>query len=361
MGFPKIKRVNTVGIRFTKGERNDGHYLEIIEHILGIERNEIHGLAEMGPKKFMIKFKALFTYNRIVQEFVGKPITIDDSHEFEVDDISTYKNRVQVKKVPFEMEDATLKTLLERFGKVENINTPLKRFGDYTDMVSDERIVWMVVEFPIPSSLYIKDSETYLYFSYVQQTKTCHKCGSDEHMVDKCQIYKTTKPQERDNAVDLDPIEMLSPNRNRTLSESSNSSSDSDECEESKSGLSSDSDIENDSLKLSPSQTVRLNMPIDNQHENPVSRPECGHVSSAEINLFDHLISHTGETEDSTKIPQIPIPMARRNYPSSSQNENVLSIDKNINKRELSVSPENSYAYHAKPKTVKVPRVECLV
>ena len=31
MGFPKIKRVNTVGIRYTKGEREDSYYVKIIK------------------------------------------------------------------------------------------------------------------------------------------------------------------------------------------------------------------------------------------------------------------------------------------------------------------------------------------
>ena len=125
MGLPKLKRVNTVAIRFTKGERSDAHYLEIIENMLGVERNEIFGLAEMGPKKFMIKFKTFYTNNRIVTSFGGKSIRMDDDHEFVVDDLSTYKNRVRVQKVPFGMDDSTLKALLERYGKVENISTSL--------------------------------------------------------------------------------------------------------------------------------------------------------------------------------------------------------------------------------------------
>ena len=50
--------------------------------------------------------------------------------------------------------------------------------------------------YPIPSSLYIKDSETYIYFSYLEQPKTCHKCGSELHMVNQCDIYQTTKPKD---------------------------------------------------------------------------------------------------------------------------------------------------------------------
>ena len=114
MGFPKLKRVNTIGIRFTKGEKSGSHYLEIIENVLCVPRDEIYGIAEMGPKKFMLKLKTFSTYNRLIKDFEGKVTKLDDDHEFALDDLSTYKNRVRVQKVPFGMDVNTLKTLLGR-------------------------------------------------------------------------------------------------------------------------------------------------------------------------------------------------------------------------------------------------------
>ena len=238
MGFPTLRRENTVGIRFTKGKVEDSHYREIIYHVLKVEDNEVYGMAPMGPKRFMLKVTSWGTYNRIVKDFVGQQLVIDDENEYVIDDLSTYKNRVRVTKVPFEMSDNELKKLMERYGKVENIITSHKNFGDYSNIISDERIVWMVVEFSIPSSLYIKESETYIYFSYPQQTKTCHKCGDHDHKVDKCYAAKNTRPGDRDNAVslDLDHFAVSSPNRNRQVSESS-SDSDNSDFEDSKSAL----------------------------------------------------------------------------------------------------------------------------
>ena len=83
MGFPKLKRVNTVGIRYTKGERNEDHYFEIINNILKVTRDQIFGMAEMGKKKFMLKLNTFATYNELVNEFVGKRLIIDDEHEIE--------------------------------------------------------------------------------------------------------------------------------------------------------------------------------------------------------------------------------------------------------------------------------------
>ena len=114
MGFPEKKRVNTIGIRYIKGEREDSHYRTIIVDILGVSEDEIGGICEMGPKRFMLKVASAEIYLRICREFVhgGYAYRISDDIEFEVDDISTYKNRVRVTKVPFEMENEELKSLL---------------------------------------------------------------------------------------------------------------------------------------------------------------------------------------------------------------------------------------------------------
>ena len=226
----------------------------------------------------------------------------------------------------------------------------------------------MVLAFPILSSLYIKDSEseTYIYFSYLQQPKKCHKCGSGDHLVDQCDVYRTTKPKDRENAVDLDHEEVLDSNRNRTESGSSSSSSDTDEMEDSKSGLSSESETESDTLRLSPSQTVRLNILDDNA-------PECDYTPRLGINPNDHMSDHIVETDTATKkliseivksppnnsYPQIPVPRARMSYSRSYQPASIPSV--NNKRRELSVSPENTSEILSKPKTGKVARLECLV
>ena len=47
MDFPKIKHVNTVGIRYTRGEREDSHYAKIIVNVLEVSEDEIGGICEM--------------------------------------------------------------------------------------------------------------------------------------------------------------------------------------------------------------------------------------------------------------------------------------------------------------------------
>ena len=49
-----------------------------------------------------------------------------------------------------------------------------------------------------------KETETYINFSYLEQSKTRHKCGSDIHFAKDCDVFKTTNPKERENVVNLD-------------------------------------------------------------------------------------------------------------------------------------------------------------
>ena len=60
------------------------------------------------------------------------------------------------------MDDDTLKNFMERYGKVENIVTSYKTYVNYSGIFSDEQIVWMMIDFPITSSLFIMESETYI-------------------------------------------------------------------------------------------------------------------------------------------------------------------------------------------------------
>lgn len=362
MGFPTLKRENTVAIRFTKGQVEDSHYREIIYHTLGVENDEVYGIASMGVKRFMLKVSTWSTYNRIVKDFVGKYFVIDDDHEYEIDDLSTYKNRVKVTKVPFEMSEGDLKILLERYGKVENIITSHKKFGDYNNIVSDERIVWMVVEFGIPSSLYINDSETYIYFSYIQQPRTCHKCGSHDHTVNQCDVSRSTKPKDRENAITIYPI----PARDDRARRASESSVDTNtDFEDSKSVLTSEPEADNIVVMLDPTANMS-----ESQRERPSSCKEGDKTSEAEDDLDSHMADHTGEAQvvddDSGDWEALLLQRAERLIPKPrnapiSNSQPINNAPQDIKKRNLSLSPQNVNAHQSNPRSIKTLRFGDLV
>ena len=216
MVIPLIKRVNTVGIKYVKGERSIDHYENIIENILGIPIDEIVGLGECGKKKFLVKIKSERLYQQICLKLVGETKTVDENHKIVIEDLSPYKDRVRVVNVPFELPNEALRRLLSNYGKVENIITGEIKEGRLKGVMNLERIVWMIVTKPIPSSLFIKELDNYLYFNYNKQILTCHNCGDPRHKAQFCRKWEYTRPEERENATRIDLTDLIPLNQTET-------------------------------------------------------------------------------------------------------------------------------------------------
>ena len=103
MHNPELKRRRTIGIRYTYVVREDEHYEKIIEEILSVPEDEVEGLDERGDKQLMIKFTTEERYNDIIDNFTYRNITIAPGTVIQVEDISTFKQRVLVRDVPFEV------------------------------------------------------------------------------------------------------------------------------------------------------------------------------------------------------------------------------------------------------------------
>ena len=175
MVIPKIKRFNTIGVRYIKGEIKEDHYVKVIEEILCIQEDEIAGLCQMGKKRFFVKVTTAARYDYLCDLYGGQEVIIDEDNTVIIDDVSTYKTRIKVKGVPWEFPNELLRSLLERYGRVDSIIDCSWRAGKYKGVPNDEKIVWMVVDDPIPSSLFITETNCNFQFSYDKQPFTCHK------------------------------------------------------------------------------------------------------------------------------------------------------------------------------------------
>ena len=71
---------------------------------------------------------------------------------------------------------------------------------------SMERTAWMrTIKKPIPSALFLNLTESHIYFFYPGQERACVRCGATDHKkINECETSKTTKPEERRNAVHID-------------------------------------------------------------------------------------------------------------------------------------------------------------
>ena len=61
-------------------------------------------------------------YQEICDNFTASNITVEAGVVIEVNDISSYRTRVVVRDIPFELSEDTLKLILGQYGKVERIN-----------------------------------------------------------------------------------------------------------------------------------------------------------------------------------------------------------------------------------------------
>ena len=148
MPVPALKRVNTVGIRYLRGDIKEEHFEKIIEGLLHIPEDEVLGIDERY-RKFLLKVDNEERYQTICENFTDMQLTVEPGVIIEVNDISSYRTRVLMKDVPFELDDMKLRTFLNRYGNVEKIynqnNYKLRR-SKYKKVRTGKKIVWMDID-----------------------------------------------------------------------------------------------------------------------------------------------------------------------------------------------------------------------
>ena len=107
----KMKRVNSIGIRFTKGEKTNELLEKIIEDKLGIPAHELAEMFHWGAKRHIVKVSTAQMYKHICDRYIGYPIRVDSTHEIEIDDLSTPKDRIKMTRVPLEMSQRSIENL----------------------------------------------------------------------------------------------------------------------------------------------------------------------------------------------------------------------------------------------------------
>ena len=137
---------------------------KIIDDKLGIPSHELAGMADYGTQKHLIKVQSRQMYEHLVSRYVGYPIRLDNANEIEIDDLSSYKDRVKINRVPFEMSTESLKELLGRYGQVDRLIICKSRERRFRHVPTDEAIAFMSIDHPIPSSLWIRETQQYMLF-----------------------------------------------------------------------------------------------------------------------------------------------------------------------------------------------------
>ena len=213
---PKVKRVNTISLKFTKGVRSNNFAKYILKDVFELEPKDIFGIGNEGKASIHVKFKSAEVYNAISTKYHGESINIDLGEEatctVNIIDVSTYSIKVAMKNVPFELSNTALEKILQNYGKVNKIilNSITDKEDWFYDSMTMERTAYLqYMKIPIPSTLLVNLTGTYIYFSYPRQIRTCNRCGSLDHTAPDCPVDDRkdkdsyVRPENRENVINL--------------------------------------------------------------------------------------------------------------------------------------------------------------
>ena len=189
MAIPDIKKVNTIGVTYEKGDVEDFHIRNIIENVLGIPESEVCGIDLRSSNRFIFKVSSSKRYEYICNNFTGRDHVLDRNLVIRFDDISSYGTRIEVSRVPYEVSNDILVQVFSKFGVVLKCQNYFRKIGGYDNLThTGERLIWMNLKQQIPQSIYIKQINNFIKVTYENQPYSCNKCGHSDHNARACTI-----------------------------------------------------------------------------------------------------------------------------------------------------------------------------
>ena len=306
---------------------------KIIDDKLGIPLHEIAAMADYGTKRHLIKVHSSQMYDHIISRYLGYPIRLDNENEFEIDDLSSYKDKVKITRLPFEMSSETLKDLLGNYGQIDRLIMCMNRDRRFKNVRTDEAIAFMSINVPIPSSLWVRETQQYVFFHYNNQPQTCINCGSLDHKAFRCDVFRQTRPDNRSNAVN---INIESDSHDETVDGSQAGEADmSNDNSSHKDSVADDNDDDDDSYHNSHNEIIHSDE-TDNENDtnfyDPFVCSVCDFRSSTGHGLEEHKKIHLKQTyADRTKSPPRNIHMygISSSQPTGSSNYQQTSSPNN--------------------------------
>ena len=281
MGYRQLKNINTISLKFIEGDRNYTDVVHVLRDQIGLHKEEILGLDFFGKDAVHVKLDNSEVYNTTIEIHGNNKFDTVKGSVIEIIDISSYKTKVSLKNLPFDLPNAVLRNILERHGVVESISNVhhSDSVNEYlSGLLTMERVAIMKsIHTPIPSTYFLSLSQSYIYFSYPNQHRTCTKCGSKDHR-GQCPIFSTTAPWKRENVIKFSPDDF--PLLQKPLALSNNK--DSPKNEPNKTPIHMDATLENTPEKNPPNATIVDTVHDDSTKEttSPVAQPSLDNTQS---------------------------------------------------------------------------------
>ena len=174
MVIPKRRITNTIGVKYIQGNIKDKHYEQIIEDTLKLGDSDILKIEEVNTTYFAFKVQKQI-YERICNEEACKFIRLDAASNVIIEDISSYETEVKIQYFGLEIEEADIIQIFSAFGDIKHYYHRARPNVKYfLGRETGRMVLKMELNRPIPSALYIKDTNTYIHVGHENQTATCH-------------------------------------------------------------------------------------------------------------------------------------------------------------------------------------------
>ena len=261
-------RVNSIGITYKIGKRQNWHYQHIIEDIFGVSEELVAGIDDRGETRWLLEVSTKECYEYICNNFCGREIVINSNCYVQIDDISYPGTRVELSNVPFSITNQQLTVMMQKFGIIHKCQSYFRIFGKYSNLKkSGDRVMWISIHGHIPKTLNISKTDMTVDVYYFRQPFSCDVCGKIGHWERNCRC----KSDDHINIIEL---------------------------KDTHTGV---IEVDNDKTELQPKPLNAITKIADvniepsqngNEYKCTMCEYKCGY-----INIFkDHLLTHTGES-----------------------------------------------------------------
>ncbi|XP_069957545.1 uncharacterized protein [Cherax quadricarinatus] len=190
MALSVRRRVNTIGIELLRGAISPSSVQVLLPTIIretyGIQDDEVYGVALNGAYRIFVKLNSTSVYESLVTRFQDVSLDATPAVKVRLIDVSRHFTWVKIRNVPFEADEADIRSVFETYGTVHLAQKGKWTAGAYMGRPEGTFSLKMTLRHPIPSYVVLEDFRTQVMVSYAGQRRTCRICGAYDHMAAEC-------------------------------------------------------------------------------------------------------------------------------------------------------------------------------
>nr|XP_053647550.1 uncharacterized protein LOC128699066 [Cherax quadricarinatus] len=188
-------RINTVGIELLRGTINQDSALTlwplIIRETYGIEDCDLYGVALNGNYRMFVKLLSSQVYEDLLAHYQDVAIEVNEDILVKMVDVSSQFTYVKLRNVPFEANEADLRSVFGKFGTVHVAQQGKWTAGAYVGYPEGSFSLKMTLRQPIPSYVFLEEFKTQILVTYAGQRRTCRLCDGYDHIAAECVRRRT--------------------------------------------------------------------------------------------------------------------------------------------------------------------------